>query len=75
MRGYFHVATVCLSALLAAGRHQELLDLLAINPRTTWHYREYGVRALAALGRPAEAVRYAEEGRGLNDCLLVIARV
>jgi hypothetical protein len=65
--GYFHGATVCLSALLAAGRHQELLDLLAVNPRTIWHCRQYGVKALAAMGRPADAVRYAEEGHALND--------
>lgn len=75
VRGYFHGATVCLSALLAAGRHQELLDLLAVNPRTIWHYRQYGVRALAAMGRPADAVRYAEEGRGLNDSPIALARV
>ena len=75
VRGYVHGATVCLSALLAAGRHQELLDLLAVNPRTIWHYRQYGVRALAAMGRPADAVRYAEEGRGLNDSPIALARV
>jgi hypothetical protein len=75
VRGYFHGTTVCLSALLAAGRHQEILDLLALNPRTIWHYRQYGVKALAAMGRPAEAVRYAEEGRGLNDSAVAIARV
>ena len=34
IRGYFHGTTVCLSALRAAGRYQEILDLLAINPRT-----------------------------------------
>ena len=75
VRGYFHGTTVCLSALLAAGRPQEILDLLAMKPRTIWHYRQYGVRALAAMGRPADAVRYAEEGRGLNDSPVAIARV
>jgi hypothetical protein len=75
VRGYFHGTTVCLSALLAAARHQEILDLLAINPRTIWHYRQYGVMALAAMGQPADAVRYAEEGRGLNDSPVAIARV
>lgn len=74
VRGYFHGTTACLSALLAAGRHQEILDLVAINPRTIWHYRQYGVKALAAMGRPADAVRYAEEGRGLNDSPVAIAR-
>jgi hypothetical protein len=75
VRGYFPGATVCLSALVAAGRHQEILDLLAIDPRAIWHYRQYGVKALAAMGRPADAVRYAEEGRGLNDSPVAIARV
>lgn len=75
VRGYFHGTTACLSALLAAGRHQDILDLLAINPRTIWHYRQYGVRALAATGRAADAVRYAEEGRGLNDSPVAVARV
>lgn len=75
VRGYFHGTTVCLSALLASGRHQEILDLLAINPRTIWHYRQYGVRALAAMGHSAEAVRYAEQGRGLNDSPVAVARV
>lgn len=74
VRGYFHGTTVCLSALLAAGRPQEILDLLAINPRKIWNYREYGVRALAAMGRSDDAIRYAEEGRGLNDSPVAIAR-
>lgn len=74
VRGYFHGSTVCLSALLAAGRHQDILDLLALDPRSIWHYRQYGVKALAAMGRPADAVRYAEEGRGLNDSPVAIAR-
>jgi hypothetical protein len=33
------------------------------------------VKALAALGKKAEAIRYAEEGRGLNDSPVAIARV
>jgi hypothetical protein len=74
VRGYFHGTTVCLSALLAAGRHKDILDLLALTPRAIWNYRQYGVHALAALGRTADAVRYAEEGRGLNDSPVAIAR-
>lgn len=52
-RRYFHSATVCLSALLAAGRHQELLDLLGDDPRTIWHYRQYTRREFmtSVLGR------------------------
>jgi hypothetical protein len=33
----------------------------------SWHYRRYGVQALLALGKKAEAVRYAEASRGLNQ--------
>ncbi len=75
LRGFFSGTTNCLSALLAAGRHQELLDLLEMAPYDMWHYRQYGVRALAAMRRQKEAVRYAEEGGGLNDSPVAIARV
>lgn len=56
------------------GRHEELLALLDKAPYSMWHYREWGVKALAALGRKAEAIRYAEASRGLNDNPIAIAR-
>ena len=65
--GYFHGATACLSCLLATGRYGELLDLLELPRYPSWHYRRYGVEALLALGRKAEAVQYAEASRGLNQ--------
>lgn len=74
LRGFFKGTTNCLSALLAAERYEELLALLEMAPYKMWHYRQYGVKALAALGKKAEAIRYAEEGRGLNDSPLAIAR-
>lgn len=64
---YFNGATACLSCLLAAGRHQELLELLELYRYSMWHYRRYGVEALLAQGRKAEAVQYAEASRGLNQ--------
>ncbi len=64
---YFHGATACLSCLLVAGRHQELLDLLELDRHPMWHYRRYGVEALLALGKKADAVQYAETSRGLNQ--------
>jgi tetratricopeptide (TPR) repeat protein len=71
---FFQGTTVCLSALLAAERHDELLALLDEAPsHAGWHYRRYGVAALAALGRKAEAIRYAEASRGLNDSPVAIA--
>ena len=74
LRGFFKGTTNCLSALLAAERYDELLELLEMAPYKMWHYRQYGVKALAALGKKAEAIRYAEEGRGLNDSPVAIAR-
>lgn len=74
LRGFLKGTTNCLSALLAAERYDELLELLEMAPYKMWHYRQYGVKALAALGKKAEAIRYAEEGRGLNDSPVAIAR-
>ena len=64
---YFHGSTACLSCLLVAGRNQELLDLLELLRFPMWHYRRYGVEALLALGKKAEAIQYAEASRGLNQ--------
>jgi hypothetical protein len=64
---YFHGTTACLSCLFVAGRHQELLDLLELDRHPMWHYRRYGVEALLALGKKADAVQYAETSRGLNQ--------
>jgi len=64
---YFHGATACLSCLLVAGRHQELLGLLDLDRYPMWHYRHYGVEALLALGKKVEAIQYAEASRGLNQ--------
>lgn len=71
---YFHGTIACLSALFHAGRHEELIALLDKAPVSLWHYREWGVKALVALGRKAEAIRYAETSRGLNDNPVAIAR-
>jgi hypothetical protein len=72
--GYFRGTSACLSCLLAAGRHQDLLDLIDTAPFLWWHYRRYGVRALTAMGQTDEAIRYAEASRGGNDSPIAIAR-
>jgi hypothetical protein len=64
---YFHGTTACLSCLLVSGRYQELLELLELDRHPMWHYRCYGVEALLALGKKADAVQYAEASRGLNQ--------
>lgn len=65
--GFFKGTSACLASLYAAGRHQELLALLDKARFKWWHDRRWGVKVLAAMGRKAEAIRYAEESRGLND--------
>lgn len=72
-RGFFHGTTACLSALLRAERHEEMLALLEKDPFPWWTYRQWGVRALVALGRPDEAIAYAEASRGFNDSPVAIA--
>lgn len=73
-RGYFRGTTGCLSCLLAAGRYQELLDLIETAPFLYWDYRRYGVQALAAQGRIDEAISYAEASVGRNDSPAAMAR-
>ena len=62
LRGHFHGTSACLSSLYAAGRHDDLLDLLT--NESFWHYKRWAVKALAAQGRKAEAIRLAEDSRG-----------
>lgn len=64
---YFKGTTACLSTLLKAGRNNEILSLLELAPNKYWYYRKWGVKALAAMGRKAEAIRYAEDSRGINE--------
>ncbi len=70
---HFHGTNMCLSALLAAGRHEQLLALLDKCPYPFWSYRQWGVKALIAMDRKTDALRYAEASRGLNEPLGQIA--
>ena len=65
--GFFKGTIACLASLYAAGRHEQLLALLERAPYKWWHYRQWGVKALVAMGNKVEAVRYAEQSRGLNN--------
>jgi hypothetical protein len=71
--GYYNGTAACLSAMMAAGQYEPLLGLLEMAPYKFWHDRKWGIQALAALGRKAEALRYAEDSRGLNDPGMQIA--
>lgn len=72
--GFFMGTTYCLSALLAAERYSDVLELLDLAPYDMWHDRQYGVKALAAQGRKAEAIRYANAGDGMADDAVAIAK-
>jgi hypothetical protein len=71
---YFKGTPVCMALLYAAGRYDELLVLIEKAPYKWWHYRHWGVQALAAMGKKAEAIRYAEESRGVNEPVQQIAQ-
>jgi hypothetical protein len=63
---YVRGTDICLSSLLTAGRHQELLNVLALKRHPVWPWRRYGIRALLAQTLFDEALAYAEASRGLN---------
>jgi hypothetical protein len=71
--GFFHATSMCLSALLGAGRNDQLLALVDKCPYQFWTYRQWGVKALVGMGKKSEALRYAEATQGLNEPLGRIA--
>lgn len=73
LHGYYKGTAACLSALLKAGRHTDIMALLERAPHKFWHDRKWGVEALLAMGKKAEALRFAEASRGLNQPDLVIS--
>jgi hypothetical protein len=70
----FSGTTLCYSALFKAGRHDELLELLAMDPRPIWQYFVWGARVLAARGQVDEAIAYVREHAGSTTSLETIAR-
>ena len=61
LRGHFHGTTACLTSLYASGRYDDLFDLL--KDESFWPYKRWAVKALAAQGKKAEAIRLAESSR------------
>lgn len=61
LRGHFHGTPACLTSLYAAGRYDDLLDLL--KDETFWHYKRWAAKALAAQGKAVEAIQLAESSR------------
>ena len=74
-QGYSHFkGTIsCFSCLYSAGRYDEIIDLLKIAPFSWWHYRQWGVKALFATGKRADALQYAEKSHGVNENPVAIA--
>ncbi len=66
-RAYLSGGTAALSCLLAADRPGEVVDLLELAPYPYWSYQRFAVQALIDLGRPDEAIAYAESRTGPND--------
>ena len=58
---YYMGTSACLSALFKAERYKEILELLALAPYSFWSYRQWGVKALTAMGKQTEALQYAED--------------
>ncbi|MDA8140722.1 MAG: hypothetical protein M0036_18910 [Desulfobacteraceae bacterium] len=67
LQGYYKGTVACLSALHKAGRNEEILQLLQLAPYKSWHYRQWGVKALLAMGKKGDALSFAEDSRGLNQ--------
>ena len=61
LHGHFHGTAACLSALYRAERYDEIVTILTVD--TIWPYKRWAVKALAAMGQKAEAIRYAESCR------------
>ena len=70
---YFHGTSACLSALYSAGRYDELCDVLS--DESFWDYKRWAVKARAAAGGKAEAVRLAESSRNPSASDLEIDRL
>ncbi len=76
--GYAHFkgSSAYLSSLHAAGRHEELLAMLDKPYFSGWWYRQWGVRALLAMDRKADALRYAEDSKKIiNTPISAVAKV
>lgn len=60
---HYEGTTACFSSLLKAGRYEEMMRLLEDSTAGLSYHREWGVKALLAMGKKAQALRYAEESR------------
>lgn len=71
---FFSGTTLCYSALFKAGRHDQILELLAMDPRPIWSYLVWGAQVLAARGQIDEAIEYARQRAGSTTSEVSLAR-
>ena len=71
---FFSGTTLCYSALFKANRHDQILELLAMDTRPIWPYRVWGAQVLAAKGQIDEAIAYLREHAGSTTGEISIAR-
>jgi hypothetical protein len=71
---FFSGSTLCYSALFKADRHDQILELLDMDPRPIWPYLVWGAKVLAARGQIDEAIAYLRERAGSTTSDTFIAR-
>jgi hypothetical protein len=71
---FFSGTSACLSALYKAERYEDLVEI-AGGEHVFWAYKVWAVRALAAQGSKADALRLAESSRGPWSSDLEIDRI
>lgn len=71
---FFSGTTLCYSALFKAERHDQILDLLDMDPRPIWPYLVWGAKVLANRGQIDEAIAYLHERAGSTTSETAIAR-
>ena len=71
---FFSSTTLCYSALFKANRHDQILELLAMDPRPIWPYLVWGAKVLANRGQIDEAIAYLRERAGSTTSETFIAR-
>ncbi len=71
---FFSGTSLCYSALFKAERHDQILELLAMDPRPIWPYLVWGAKVLATRGQIDEAIAYLRERAGSTTSETTIAR-
>ncbi|MEZ5663171.1 MAG: hypothetical protein R3E94_06520 [Burkholderiaceae bacterium] len=71
---FFSGTTLCYSVLFKAERHDQILELLDMDPHPIWPYLVWGAKVLAARGQIDEAIAYLRKRAGSTTSETSIAR-